>query len=153
MPGLYHVALARPIIARSWTESGEDYFRQDLVLHVSENYQEHEDGFPNQCSQWRSYIVAGGCYPFWFQEEHKIFQVLNQGAYAAVPPEFFSQKPQVLYIFETCHGFAQFYVHTPELDPPGLYAVFESDKYGRDMAFYGTAEDTFYICHRRFPMQ
>ena len=147
MPGPHHLAMARPILKR-WTERGEDYFYHDILLALCENYHD-EDRRP----LWRLWNVqGGGCYPYWFLAP-KQFDSLNNGAYLPIPDQFYANNMQLIYIFQNYQGFAQIYVNTPQLDPPGIYAVFESNKFGRDQALFCTHEDTFYVCHRKWPQE
>ena len=43
------------------------------------------------------------------------------------------------------------YVHTPQLEPRGIFATFQSNLYERDEAFYMDDRDTRYIGHRKWP--
>ena len=143
MPGPYLVALVKPI-ARDWPQNPDEFTRQYVVL-VSENYQESPEN-----ALYRSWIVTGGSYPFWFLEHEKVWESLNDGAYAPAPPAFLAQNPQRLYIRQNYRGFGQFAVYTPGLDPPGLYFVFESKKHGRDQVLYCSGQDLEFKCTQQW---
>ena len=144
MPGPYHIALAKPTIKQT-KEGNNEYYHQEIILGLSQNYQDSR-----QQTLWQFWSVKGGAYPYWFLSP-TTFEMLNGGNYMTVPPSYLAQNPQVLYVFQNYAGFAQIYVNTPQLDPPGIYAVFESNKWGRDNAFCCSGEDTFYLCHRKWP--
>ena len=98
------------------------------------------------------HLEPGGVYPYWFLHPCD-WTTLNNGLYQTLSPAFMSTPVQTIYVFNNWNMKAMLYVHTPELDRPGLYAVFESERYGRDEAFYCSAADTHYICHRPWPSE
>ena len=104
----------------------------------------------NLCFSNKTNRESGGIYPYWFLH-YNHFQKLNNGVYTTLSPGFFSTPLQTIFVFNNYDEKAMLYVNTPQLDRPGLYAVFESTRYSRDEAFYMTAEDTFYVCHRAWP--
>ena len=53
MPGPYHIALARPI-TKQWKENDEDYYFQEQIVALSENYQDVHDN-----ALWRFWRVTG----------------------------------------------------------------------------------------------
>ena len=140
MPGPHHMGIARAMVKRD--QRGDVY--QEILFGISQNYQ--DQGVP----VFQFYVVRGGAYPHWFLCDNT-WEPLHGGAYIRAPPSMQHYRLQLFYIYQTYQDFAQIYCHTPELDPPGVYAVFESTRYARDQAFYCTGKDTYYVGHRTTP--
>ena len=68
-----------------------------------------------------------------------------------MPNSFLQQELQVIYVSQTQCGKAEISVHTPYVDPPGIYAVWRSNRYGRDEAFRCTPQDLEFYILRRWP--
>ena len=142
---LFYVGLAKQSIKKGSFLSPAEYFYTEVILAVME--------LSTECcldAVWRFWAVTGGAYPYWFLGQNK-FRELNLGSYTSVPNSYLAQRPQTIYIIENYAGCAQFWVHTPQYDPPGLYAVFESRSYGAEHAWACSAGDTMYLFHRRWP--
>ena len=63
------------------------------------------------------------------------------------------RSPQLIYVHQNYQGCVDLYVHTPQIDPIGVHAVFSSDKVGGDGAFYGTGDHFRYRYHKEWSME
>ena len=146
MSGPYHLALAKSIMHPQG--AGDDlFYTQDIMLALSENYQD-----TNNQALFRFCSITGGAWPYWFLFL-TVFTSLYHGIYQVMPPTFMLRSPQLIYVHENYQGCADLYVHTPQIDPIGVYAVFSSDKVGRDGAFYGTGDHFRYRYHKEWSME
>ena len=143
----YYVGLAKPIIKRGSFSGRAEYFYTEVIFALME---QEQDSY--LASRWRFWSVTGGAYPYWFLSQNE-FREINDGAYSTVPAAFVAQQPQSIYVVKDYAGCPEFWVHTPQFDPPGLYAVFMSRSCGLEQAFDCTGEDTFYLHHRSCPGQ
>ena len=93
---------------------------------------------------WICVALPGGCYPYWFLSPHTI-EADND---VDLDELFDNYEPQVFYVYSTRGGFAHLFVHTPQIDPPGYYALFRSNRYDRDHVLTGDGQDLVYAYHR-----
>ncbi len=133
MPGAHHYAVARPFGPASGTQS--------VLLGLSENWQ---DGVGNKLFRW--WLMEGCVYPQWFLQ-NRIYNVLNDGAYQPMQESFFQMPHQEIFIYMNYQKYATLFVHTPFIDLPGVFAIWESDRWGRDDAHMCTALDLTYRTH------
>ena len=110
-----------------------------IVVGISENYLDN-------CGArvYRYYNVEKAHYPCWFLGFRYYGAPLYGGAYVPMRPDFAEQGYQDLYVYESYNGLATLYVHTPELDAPGVYAVYDSTTYTRDGLWQSSGEDLRY---------
>ena len=91
--------------------------------------------------------MRGGCYPHWFLERNH-FIALSED-YHRISDHYLALNPQVIFIYENDQAYGELYCHTPEIDFPGVYGMWESKVYGRDDALYSVGEEWAYRYHKR----
>ena len=117
------------------------YYTYDVHMAISENYQEKEG-----VAIYQVWTIKGGRWPNWFLAENE-FEPLSKD-YDRLPVVFYTEGVQKLFVYENYQGKGELFVHTPGLDKPGYYAMYESRTYGRDEALYSVGEQWCYKWHQ-----
>ena len=122
---------------------GDAEGEQSVIVALSENWQD-ERGI----ELFRLWQMEGACYPHWFlQRRNQI--AMNGGRYQLLDASFWRQQHQELFIYQSYGVGLTIFCHTPGLDAPGVYSVWDSDTVPRDYSWQTTAEDLRYRCHWR----
>ena len=110
-----------------------------IVVGISENWHDQTGS-----RVYRYYHVVDAHYPEWFLSFRYYGQPLYGGTYVPMRPDFAEQGYQDMYIYNSYNGLATLYVHTPETDPPGVYAVYDSTSLSRDGLWQSNGTDMRY---------
>ena len=135
MPGPFHYALARPY--------GDADGEQGVIVALSENWQDNGGR-----ALFRFWPMEGCCYPHLFLQQRR--QVaMKGGAYQVLDASMWEQKHQEIYIYQSYGVGLTLFCHTPGLDAPGVYSVWDSDSVSRDQSWRMIAQDLHYRSHWR----
>ena len=122
----HYVALVRPTLRR--IPGTANQFYEEHFIAASECYGEGEE------LGYMFYRCKGGTFPYWFLgRQVAVAEVCTD--YEPLRQVLSTRAPQIIYALHREPGYMNLYVHTPEADAPGVWAVFESDIYDRTRLF------------------
>ena len=119
-----------------------DRYTSETIVALSEN--QHNRDYVPVFKYWK---VRGGSYPHWFLAKNQ-FTALSDD-YHRISQHYLALNPQVIFIYENDQAYGELYCHTPEIDFPGVYGMWQSKVYGRDDALYSVGEEWAYRYHKR----
>ena len=115
----HYVALVRPTLRR--IAGTPNLFYEENFIAASECYGEL------QAPVFMFYSCKGGAFPYWFISRKVHVEVSED--YEPLRQVLSSPALQTIYALHQEAGYMKLYVHTPEADSPGVFAVFESTFY------------------------